>query len=488
MVYRLTLHILLAGSLAWISGAARADSPNPPNLLILLADDMGYGDLSCTHSVYLQTPHIDALADSGVMCSAAYVASSVCSPSRAGLMTGRDPRRFGYESNLNQSAAAYGTRPELLGLAPSEHSLGDQLRSAGYATALIGKWHLGSGPGFHPNRRGFDYFCGMIGGHHDYFPEPAKNQLERNGEPLREFSSPYLTDFFTDEGIRWIDQQSERAEKVRKPWMLMMSYNAPHTPMQATEADLARFDRIQNPRRRIYAAMVWALDRGVGRIVEHLKSTGHYENTMIVFFADNGGATNNGSWNGPYSGAKGSLREGGVRVPMIWSWPGHFPEKTLHRGVVSSLDVVPTFMAAAGQDPMPLKDPPSHEDAKNRRRGVKRYGAYDGIDLIPQLSGDKPPVHRTLFWRLQGQTSVRDGEDKLISLAHRPAQMFRPDTDAAEDKDLSQESATRFNELYSKLGEWEFSLPTVPLWGSSPIWSGDSAEIYDSWQPKPEPE
>ncbi|TWT56091.1 Arylsulfatase [Allorhodopirellula solitaria] len=467
--------------------SAEAES-QPPNLLILLADDMGYGDLGCTHSDHLRTPNIDALAESGVICSAAYVTSSVCSPSRAGLMTGRDPRRFGYESNLNQSASGYGTRPELLGLAPTEHTIGDQLHSAGYETALVGKWHLGGGPGFHPNRRGFDYFCGMIVGHHDYFPDPQKNKLERNGAPLEEFSSPYLTDFFTDEGIDWIQQREGEEGTQRKPWMLMMSYNAPHTPMQAREDDLARFEHIENPRRRTYAAMVWALDRGIGRIVEHLKSTGQYENTLVVFFSDNGGATNNASWNGPYSGAKGSLREGGVRIPMIWSWPGHLPSESTHRGVVSSLDVLPTFMAAAGQELLPLNDPPSHEDARNRRRGIRQYGAYDGINLLPQLAGEQPAAHRTLFWRLQGQTAVRDGEDKLISLSHRPAEMFQVDVDAAEADDLSRESPERFEELYRKLGEWEVSLPTVPLWGSSPFWSGESAGIYDSWQPRPEPE
>jgi arylsulfatase B len=465
----------------------KAESTDRPNIVLILADDMGYGDLGCTGSQHLRTPHIDTLAKSGVLCSAAYVASSVCSPSRAGLMTGRDPRRFGYESNLNQSAADYATRPELLGLAPTEHTLGDQLRSAGYATALIGKWHLGDGPGFHPNERGFDYFCGMLHGSHHYFPTPEKNSLERNGTPLREFSSEYLTDFFTDDAVRWLKEQQEDTAAA-KPWMLMMSYNAPHTPMQATPADLARFEDIQNPKRRTYAAMMWALDRGIGNLIAHLKTTGEYKNTLVCFFSDNGGATNNGSWNGAYSGAKGALREGGVRIPMIWSWPGKLPKATVHRGVVSSLDVLPTFMAAVGSELLPLQDPPQHEDAKNRQRGIERYGAYDGINLLPQLSGDTTPLKRTLFWRLQGQTAVRDGDDKLILLSHRPAQLFQVDTDAAEANDQINASPQRTEELYRKLGEWEFSLPTVLLWGSSPVWSGDSAKIYDTWQPGPEPE
>ena len=167
-----------------------------PNILVILADDMGYGDLGVTGSVHLRTPHLDSLVKSGVFCHQGYVCSPVCSPSRAGLFTGRDPRRFGYQANLNQGAAAYDTRPELLGLPPGEHTLGDHLRSAGYATALIGKWHMGMGEAFHPLKRGFDYYCGMLTGSHTYFLKANQHRIERNGQPVQEFSNPYLTDFF----------------------------------------------------------------------------------------------------------------------------------------------------------------------------------------------------------------------------------------------------------------------------------------------------
>ncbi len=467
------------------SGVSAA-SVGHPNLLIVLADDMGYGDLGYTGSQHLQTPHLDSLAKSGVFCSEAYVTSSVCSPSRAGLLTGRDPRRFGYESNLNQSAAAYGTRQELLGLPPSEHTLGDQLRSAGYATALIGKWHLGSEDAHHPTARGFDHFCGMLVGSHNYFPTPAKHQLQRNGEPLREFSSPYLTDFFTDEALRWIQTQHDSSEA--KPWMLMLSYNAPHTPMQATDQDLAKFAHISDPKRRTYAAMMYALDRGVGRVRSYLEETGQLEQTLIVFFSDNGGATNNASWNGPLSGVKGCMREGGIRVPMIWSWPGQLPAGKRTDAVVSSLDVLPTFMAAAGADLLPLKPAPSHEDKRNRHRAEEKYGAYDGINLLPLLQGKSDPARRTLFWRLQGQRAIRDGKDKLITLSHRPAQLFQVTSDLAEADDRFDADRSRAEQLYQMLGEWEASLATVPLWGSSPTWNADSAKNYDNWGVKPEPQ
>lgn len=468
---------------AFIPDSSRA--VEPPNVLIILADDMGYGDLGCMGSEGLITPQLDALAASGVRCTQAYVASSVCSPSRAGLMTGRDPRRFGYEGNLNQSAANYPTRPDVLGLPPGEHTLGDQLRSAGYATALIGKWHLGTGDGFHPQQRGFDYFCGMLVGSHSYFPKPDNNKLERNGQPLREFSSPYLTDFFTDEALRWLGTQPTGSD--RKPWFLFMSYNAPHGPMHATEADLKQFAHIENPKRRTYAAMMLALDRGVGRIRDHLQATGQLENTLICFFSDNGGATGNASWNGPLSGCKGCLREGGVRVPMLWSWPDRLPAGRVDNSVMSSLDLVPTLMAAAGAEPLPLADPPSHQDKRNRKKSVDRYGAYDGIDLLPQLSGTAGAARRTLFWRLQGQTAILDGMDKLITLSHRPPQLFRPAEDAAEATDRFDTDRTRADELYGMLGQWESLLTTAPLWDSSPYWISQSADHYDTWGVRDEP-
>lgn len=454
-----------------------------PNILILLADDMGYGDMSCTGTTRIKTPRLDGLAASGVLCTQAYVASSVCSPSRAGLLTGRDPRRFGYEGNLNQNAAGYATRPELLGLPPGEHTLADHLKAVGYRTGIVGKWHLGTGPGFHPNERGFDHFCGMLGGGHNYFPTAEKNQLERNREKLTEFSSPYLTDFFTDEAIRFMGDP-----KDDQPFFLFLSYNAPHTPMQATEDDLALYSHIKDKKRRTYAAMMHGLDRGVGRVLDWLEASRQSDNTLVVFFSDNGGATTNASWNAQLSGAKGSLREGGVRVPMIWSWPGTLPAGGKLTAPASSLDLLPTFLAAAAAEPLALNAPRSHENKGNRKRATKLYGAYDGINLLPALADPSKAQPRTLFWRLQGQRAVLHGDDKLINLLHRPAQLFRPATDPGEREDRATADRDTLESLFQRLGEWESALPTVPLWGSSPHWSGDSARIYDTYDPRPEPE
>lgn len=473
--------VIFAAIMPWF-GLVAAEKPN---LIIILADDMGYGDLGCTGSTTIKTPHIDRLAESGTFCSQAYVVSPVCSPSRAGLLTGRDPRRFGYEGNLNGNPNEYPTRPDCLGLPAGEHTLADHLKAAGYRTGLIGKWHLGHADLFHPNQRGFDHFCGMLAGSHTYFPADGKNRIERNGQPVTEFSSSYLTDFFTDEALRWIS--APNADPPGKPFFLFLSYTAPHSPMEATQDDLALYSHIADENRRTYAAMMHAMDRGIGRILDGLAKSGNLANTLIVFFSDNGGATNNGSWNGNLSGAKGTLLEGGIRVPMIWSWPGKIPAGKRHASPVSSLDLLPTFLAAAGATPLPLSPPPPHEDPANCTRANELYGAYDGVNVLPLFATTNPAPDRTLFWRLQGQRAVLHGADKLIVPSHRPPQLFRPKDDPGESDDLAAQRAGTMTDLFKRLGEWESSLATVPLWDSSPRWWGDSARIYDSYPPRPEP-
>lgn len=463
------------------NGAAQqnyvSDLPGNPNLIVILADDMGYGDLTSYGSQHVSTPNLSKLAESGVTFSRAYVTSSVCSPSRAGIMTGRDPRRFGYQANLNKRAEGYPTRPTLQGLPVGEHTLGDQLKHAGYQTALFGKWHLGTGDIFHPNQRGFDHFYGMLNGSHNYFPDAKNSRLEINGQRLSEFDGEYLTDLLTTRAMDWIDEKQDEGQ----PWFAFLSYNAPHTPMQAKESDLQIYQAISNKKRRTYAAMMHALDQNIGRLREHLRNAGCLDNTFIVFLSDNGGATNNGSWNGELSGAKGCLREGGIRVPMIFSWPAELKNGQISRDVVSSLDLMPTLVAAAGSQPMKLDAPTTYEDPRNRKRAVKKFGSYDGINLLPVLTGKKQMPERKLYFRLQGQAAVITGKYKLIRLNHRPAQLFDIVSDPSEAQDLAASYPDKTAELFATLGDWEFSMPTAPLWASSPFWDGDSAKIYDSF-------
>jgi len=434
---------------------------SPPNILILLADDMGWGDLGHTGSKQLRTPHLDQLATNGVFCSQAYVASSVCAPSRAGLMTGRQPSAIGFEANLAKWDEKSPTRELHQGLHPKHRTMADHLRDAGYATALVGKWHLGYAEEHHPNRRGFDHFCGMISGSHGYFPlEQKRHSIERNGSPVTAFSNPYLTDFFTDEIMTWIGEVDKD-----QPWFCFGSYNAPHTPMHATEADLADFAHIADRKRRTYAAMMQALDRGVGRIVAQLKSIGELDNTLIVFFSDNGGATTNASWNGPFSGCKGNMREGGIRTPMIFHWPAGLPRSHEVKTPVSSLDLLATFLAAAG---------------------AKSPDATDGANLLPVLRQETDTLDRPLFWRLQGQACVLHSEGKLIRLSHRPAQLFRLQKDQGEQNDLAATERETLLQLFSELSAWEAGLPTYPHFYSAPMWQGHSAKNYDSYLPRAE--
>jgi len=454
----LFLAALLSSALMTTSNAAP-----PPNILIILADDMGWGDLGHTGSKQLRTPHLDQLASNGLFCSQAYVASSVCAPSRAGLMTGRQPSAIGFEANLGKWNERSPTRELHQGLHPNHRTMADHLRDTGYATALVGKWHLGYHEEHHPNRRGFDHFCGMISGSHGYFPlEQKRHSIERNGSPVTEFSNPYLTDFFTDEIIRWIGE----VDKDQR-WFCFASYNAPHTPMHATEADLADFEHITDEKRRKYAAMMQALDRGVGRIVAHLKRTGELEDTLIVFFSDNGGATTNASWNGPFSGCKGNMREGGIRIPMIFHWPAGLPVSHTVKSPVSSLDLLATFLAAAGG-----KAPPE----------------TDGVNLLPVLRQEAGALERPLFWRLQGQACMLRPQGKLIRLSHRPAQLFRLEEDAGEQNDLAATEREILFQLFGQLSAWEAGLPTYPHFYSAPMWQGHSAKNYDSYLPRAENE
>lgn len=233
--------------------------------------------------------------------------------------------------------------------------------------------------------------------------------------------------------------------------------------------------------------MMHSLDENVGRVLRHLDKSGERENTVVAFLSDNGGTLDNASWNGPLSGTKGTLREGGVRVPFFLSWPGTLPAKAKYDGVVSGLDLLPTFLAAAGAEPLALRKPLSHEDKRNFQQGVRRFGPYDGINLLPALKGEAKAPDRLLFWRLQGQTAVIKGEHKLVTLTHRPAQLFRPATDPGETSDLASEEVKTLTELFGEIGRWQSMLPTVPLWDSSPYWWGESARLYDTHPPREEP-
>ena len=433
-------------------GEEPAEATRAPNLIIILADDLGYGDICAYSCKGAQTPHIDSLARTGVRFTQAYVSAPICSPSRAGLMTGRYQQRFGHEFNAGGAARAQRLG---LGTPTSETMLPSLLRDAGYATGMVGKWHLGPQEHQHPMARGFDEFFGFLHGRNLYleslegpgvhFWPPADygdkrleiNPILRGREPIQE--PEYLTDALTREALDFIDRhQSE-------PFFLYLPYNAPHTPLQVTDEYYDRFPHIADERKRIFAAMVSAVDDGVGAILEKLQQTGLEEHTLVVFLSDNGCATYDRScYNDPLLGSKLTPFEGGTRVPFLATWKGHIEAGRVIDVPVSALDLLPTATAMAGTS--------SPEDRPT-----------DGVSLLPLLHGEVDSFERPLFWRNGTNWAVVQDPWKLVNLNGRYEFLFDLSVDLAESNDLSSERPEKVEELTLLYEEW--AAGTVePLW------------------------
>lgn len=443
-----TLTTTLAASLAiGISLTHAAPGSPKPNILILLSDDQGYADLGVQGSEDIPTPHIDSLAHHGVRFTAGYVSSPMCSPSRAGLITGRSQSRFGHDVNWHPE---WPVDPnDTRGLPLTERTIGDQMKAAGYHTGIIGKWHLGEAPPFHPNRRGFDEFFGFISGGHNYATGSYRDTpplhhyntlLERNGEP-QPAAPGYLTTVLGDESAAFIHRNKE------KPWLLFTSFNAPHTPIQATPELLERVKHIEDEYRRTYAAMVVGMDDAVGKILKQLRDDGLEERTLIFFLSDNGGTTeNNTSSNNPLRGRKGQMWEGGIRVPFLAQWKGVLPSGKTYDRPVSSLDILPTALAAADATSVASQ-------------------ALDGVDLVPYLTGEKTgDPHDMLFWRIAERDiwAVRGGDHKLVKQGEK-INLYDLSTDSCEARDLDGKLPEVQAKLQKAFDEWHATLPE-PLW------------------------
>ncbi|HIK93825.1 MAG TPA: N-acetylgalactosamine-4-sulfatase [Planctomycetes bacterium] len=441
-----------------------ASAAEQPNIIILFADDLGYGELSCQGNPEIPTPHIDIIAKNGVRFTDGYVAGPNCSPSRAGLLTGRIPTRFGYEFNptgpLNEQPG--------FGLPVKEVTIAETLQNSGYTTGLIGKWHQGGTADYHPFRHGFDEFFGFLHEGHYFVPPPYKgvttmlrrktlpagftgcwvgnkgliytnhmggnepdydadNPITRGGQPVVE--TEYLTDALTREAVDFIDRHDD------KPFFLYLAYNAVHSPLQGADAYMQKFSHIEDIHRRIFAAMLSNLDDSVGAVMKQLRDSGLEENTIVFFLSDNGGPTRElTSSNLPLRGGKGTLYEGGVRIPFMVQWKGTIPPGQVYHKPVSSFDIYAT--AAANSE------------------GVTAPKQVEGVDLVPFLTGkDAGTPHETLFWRQGGKCGLRHGDWKAVRMGGRKAtgkarwELYDLSKDLSEETNLATSNPERLAEL-----------------------------------------
>lgn len=405
--------------------AGNWDQNELPNIVLIVSDDQGYGDSSCYfHAKEVDTPNIDRLAASGVRLTNGYASGCVCAPTRAGLLTGRYQQRFGF----------YTAPHSRIGLPLSEITLADLLKKAGYATGIFGKWHLGIKPEYHPLERGFDQFYGFLGhGAHDYFdltPKPGNehNAIYRNRKIIAD--TGYLTDNLAREAVSFI-----RANRD-KPYFCYLPFNAVHAPLQALEEDIRLFNT-DDPSRNIYLAMLKKMDEAVGKVLDAVKESGKAENTLIVFFSDNGGAKAVHAYNGKLRDYKQSLYEGGIRVPFIVSWPKMLPKNKTSDEPAICLDVVPTVCAAAGIE-------------------LPGDRIYDGKNLLPVLSGKETgPIHDMLFWNDgRGQWAVRQGKWKLVKNRRGQVELYDLENDIGETTDLAGTHPDIYRRLQKAYEGW----------------------------------
>jgi len=464
-----------------------ANSPTNrrPNIVVILADDMGYGDITSYGNTLVETRNIDSIGRDGVRFTAGYSSAPLCSPSRAGLVTGRYQQRFGFEQQV--SSGAYPEQREVRledgslaplqgeaeflrrGIPVGEKNIGEVFKAEGYTTAVFGKWHLGHGPEFLPHNRGFDESVVFYGNtslqsirpddpelvsmkvdYHDEAKDTAwtregLNGVRRNGELID--VDQYLMFFFRDELLKFIERHKN------DPFMIYFPVNSPVPPLQVPKRIFDELkDRIPNIAKRAYNSFVLALDEVVGSVLDGLRSHGLEDNTLVVFVSDNGSALSRPGNNGPYAGGKYSTYEGGIRMPFMMKWPGHIGAGQVYERPVSTLDILPTA-AAAAQVPTTGTQP------------------LDGVNLLPWLQGDKQDApHEALFWKLAAYSAVRLGDWKLyLEPKNGVAQLFNLESDPGEKVDMKTLRPEVFQQLLDRYMEWDKSLPPRAWTNISPV-------------------
>ncbi|WP_139955954.1 sulfatase-like hydrolase/transferase [Flavicella sediminum] len=431
----ITLTALLALSCSQDKPTAKKETEtkntSKPNIIVVLTDDQGWADVGFNGATDIPTPNLDQMAGEGVIFSNGYVSHPYCSPSRAGLLTGRFQARFGHDCNM-----PYNTEnDETVGTPLSEIMISEALKEQGYRTSAIGKWHVGDHPSLHPPKHGFDHWFGFPGGGMNYWGI-SKGPLQtifRNGVKVPEEELNYLTDDFTNEAIDFISKKDD------KPFFMYLAYNAPHGPDHAVEKYLEETKHIEYAGRSIYGAMVNAVDNGVGRIDSTLIANNLKDNTIVVFLSDNGGRGEHAD-NRPNRGYKGMLFEGGIKVPFFIRWPNKLEGNQVYTNMVSSLDLFPSFLEAAGVNPTSQKQ-------------------LDGKSLWPYIlneNNNKP--HDLLFWRSVGgyEYAVRKGDFKIYKSATKEKTLlFNLKTDAYERHDIANENPELLAELEAEYKKWD---------------------------------
>jgi arylsulfatase A-like enzyme len=449
---------ILLTALTALALTLTAPAADRPNIVVVFTDDLGYADVGFNGSTDISTPNLDRLAAAGTVFTSAYVVHPFCGPSRMGLFSGRYPHQFGGPYNLPQRQDnAYLEH----GIPESETLISTVLQDTGYRTGLIGKWHMGVRSEFHPNQRGFDDFYGFLGGGKDYFG-PYKSQTqgntvndyrthpEHNGvDDTSLTAQDYITDVLSREAIRFVNESANREE----PFFLFLSYNAPHTPLQAKDSDMAKFPRLSGDR-KTYAGMVYAVDRGVGKLVDALKANGQFQDTLIVFLSDNGGRTDKGGVNTPLRGRKGDVWEGGFRVPMFMHWPRGIEGATRYEHPVTALDFYPTFARLAG-----AKLPAS-----------KQLDGRDIWDAVTEGRNARPgePIYAVRYNVGAGETGfsnvgIRLDEWKAVKWFGTSWKLFNITDDIGEEMDLSASHPEVLHRLVSQASKWSEGHIT-PLW------------------------
>lgn len=436
---------------------ARPASADPkPNIIILLADDLGYGGLRVQGDAQAVTPHIDALAAQGVRMTNFYSNHPVCSPTRAALMTGKYQHRMGFENN---SGTPRNTSLKF-GLPDADLTIAQRLKAVGYATGMFGKWHIGFRPDRVPTAKGFDEFYGFLAGAHAYTPTSSRagDNSVGQGEALvgggrtvlrgttPEPMAPHMTEALATEAIAFIDRNKQR------PFFVYLPFNAVHAPLDTSKAYYDRFPQIKDETRRIHLAQLAALDDAVGRVVAAVERNGLSKNTLIMFSSDNGGPTQETtSSNGPLNGVKGLVLEGGIRVPTIFRWDERLPRGKVVNTTAISFDITATALKAGGALPK---------------------AGLDGVDLAPFLTGVRTgPAHPALFWRSGSQGAVRSGDWKLVRTGEK-LRLFNLKSDLGERNDLAATQPKKAAALNAQWRTWSAQMQ-APAWVRNELSGGD---------------